>query len=138
MLTIGSVHGGNRSNIIADEVRMLGTLRTFNEQVRETVRTAMRQTLAGCTSAHGAQFELNWEGVSYPVTFNDPALVEKSVASLKRAAEVKQVAGYWGRKTSRFIRRPFPASSGSWAAEMRKPASSRASTRRISTSTNPR
>ena len=51
VLTFGSIHGGNRDNIIPDEVTMLGTVRTLNEKTREEVRTMMRQMLAGCTSA---------------------------------------------------------------------------------------
>ena len=39
VITIGSIHGGNRQNIIAEDVRMEGTVRTHNEQVRERVRS---------------------------------------------------------------------------------------------------
>jgi amidohydrolase len=58
VLSIGSIQGGNRHNIIPEEVTMRGTLRTFNENIRESVRTMMRQTLAGCTSAQGATYTL--------------------------------------------------------------------------------
>lgn len=84
VLSIGSIHGGNRHNIITGEVKMEGTLRTFNEGVRENVRTMMRQTLSGCTSIHGAAFEISFREPSYPVLVNPPALVEESLPLMRR------------------------------------------------------
>jgi amidohydrolase len=51
VLSIGSIHGGNRFNIIPDEVKMMGTIRTFSEPIREEVRTMMKQTLADARPA---------------------------------------------------------------------------------------
>lgn len=84
VLTIGSIHGGNRHNIIADEVKMEGTLRTVNEDVREKVRTMMRQTLEHCTAMQGATYELRFQEPGNPVTYNDPKLTEESLAALRR------------------------------------------------------
>jgi amidohydrolase len=84
VLTFGSIHGGNRDNIIPDAVTMLGTVRTLNERTREEVRTMMRQMLTGCTSASGAQFELKWGPTEYPVTNNDPDLTRANLAGLQR------------------------------------------------------
>jgi len=84
VLTIGSIHGGNRSNIITGEVKMEGTLRTFSESVRESVRTMMKQTLAGCTAGADASFTLAFDGAQYPVTFNDPKLTEESLPQMRR------------------------------------------------------
>jgi amidohydrolase len=84
VLTFGSIHGGNRDNIIPDAVTMLGTVRTLNEQTREQVRTMMRQTLTGCTAASGAQFELKWGPTEYPVTNNDSELTRGNLAGLQR------------------------------------------------------
>ena len=84
VLTIGSMHGGNRSNIIAEEVILQGTVRTMSENVRESVRTMVRHTLEGCTAMNQASFELQWDEPSYPVTFNDPKLTSASLASLRQ------------------------------------------------------
>ena len=84
VLSIGSIHGGNRNNIITGEVKMEGTIRTFSESVRESTRTMMRQTLAGCTSMHGASYSLEFGGMSYPVTVNDPALTAESIPAMER------------------------------------------------------
>lgn len=98
VLTIGSIHGGNRHNIITGEVKMEGTLRTFSEDVREKVRTMMKQTLQGCTAEQGASFTMNFREPGNPVTFNNPALVEESLPLMKKieganVAVVKPVTG---------------------------------------------
>ncbi len=84
VLTVASVHGGNRSNIIADEVRLEGTLRTHSESVRERAITLVREIVAGVAAAHGAQAEVRWSARSVPPTVNDPALVQASLPSLRR------------------------------------------------------
>jgi amidohydrolase len=43
----------------------------------------MKQTLAGVTSAYGATFEIQW-GENNPVTYNDPALVEATLPTMRR------------------------------------------------------
>src|SRR5206468_499335 len=84
VLTIGSIHGGNRHNIIPGEVKLQGTLRTFSESVRENARTMMKQTLGGCTSTYGASYAIDFAGPSYPLTFNDPALTAESLPEMER------------------------------------------------------
>ena len=83
VITIGSFQGGNRFNIIADEVKIEGTMRTLNEDVRTAAMAMMNQTLKGITSAYGANYELTW-GRNNPVTYNDPKLVAATVPTLKR------------------------------------------------------
>src|SRR5882724_2679760 len=84
VLTIGSIHGGNRANIIPGEVILQGTLRTFSESVRESARTMMKQTLAGCTATYGATYSIDFIGPNYPLTFNDPALTAESIPEMER------------------------------------------------------
>lgn len=84
VLSIGSIHGGNRSNIITGEVTMEGTIRTFSENTRESVRGMMRRTLAGCTGAGDATFTLDFDGTAYPVTVNDPGLTAESLPQMRR------------------------------------------------------
>ena len=84
VLSLGSIHGGNRHNIITGEVKLEGTLRTFSEAVRESARTMMKQTLAGCTSAYGASYSLDYVQPNYPVTVNDPALTAESIPEMER------------------------------------------------------
>lgn len=90
VITIGSFHGGNRFNIIADEVRLEGTMRTLNEDVRKSAQDMMKQTLGGITSAYGATFEIQW-GENNPVTYNDPALVAATLPTMQRILGVDKV-----------------------------------------------
>ncbi len=91
VLTLGSIHGGNRSNIIADEVRMEGTLRTHNEAVRERVIALVREIVTGVAAAHGAKAEIQWSPRSIPPTVNDTALVEATLPAMRRAAGPENV-----------------------------------------------
>ncbi len=83
VLSIGIIQGGNRFNIIADEVKLEGTIRTLNEVVRSDVQSKMQETVAGITSAYGAEFEMEFvEGAA--VTYNSPALVEETLPTMRR------------------------------------------------------
>ncbi len=83
VITIGSINGGNRFNIIADEVKLEGTMRTLNEEVRTNAIAMMKQTLAGVTAAYGGSYEIEF-GQNNPVTYNDPALVEATLPVMRR------------------------------------------------------
>jgi amidohydrolase len=93
ILTIGTIHGGNRPNIIAGEVKLNGTVRTLNEQVRNRIEQLMRETLAGVTAAYGATFDLRYERLTR-VVFNDPKLVEESLPTLRRALDADHVVEF--------------------------------------------
>lgn len=90
VLTIGSIHGGNRFNIIAEEVAMEGTVRTLDEDVRGKVRGLMKEVLDGVAKAHGATVALNYEAL-YSVTSNDVELTERMVPTLRRVTGAKNV-----------------------------------------------
>ncbi len=111
VLTIGSIHGGNRQNIIADEVRMEGTVRTHSEQVRERVRTLMREILSGVAVSHGAAAELTWSTKSNPPTVNDKAEVEAALPALRRsvgAANVIQTPPVMGAEDYTYFLKAIP------------------------------
>lgn len=83
VITIGTIKGGDRNNIIADEVKMEGTMRTLNETVRTRSQELMRQTLASVTSAYDAKFDLSFDD-SNPVTYNEPRLVDETLPTIRR------------------------------------------------------
>ncbi|HEV8482817.1 MAG TPA: amidohydrolase [Blastocatellia bacterium] len=83
VITIGTIKGGDRNNIIADEVKMEGTMRALNEDVRKRAQDLMRDTLRGVTTSYGATFELLFDGGN-PATYNEPALVEETLPLLRR------------------------------------------------------
>lgn len=83
VISIGLIQGGRRNNIIADEVKMEGTMRTLNEDVRQRAQTLMKETLQNITAAYGATFDLKFEE-NAAVTFNEPRLVEETLPTIRR------------------------------------------------------
>jgi amidohydrolase len=72
VVTIGAINGGNRFNIIPDQVEMLGTVRTFSDNDEELIFNHIRQIAEKTAEASGATalVELPYS-VHYPVTFNN-------------------------------------------------------------------
>ena len=83
-LAIGTIQGGKATNIMADEVKLTGTLRTMDPGLRDSAKQNMRAILTGITSAHGASCELTFT-FSCPMLLNDRDLTESSVPSLRKA-----------------------------------------------------
>lgn len=90
VISVGQIQGGTRYNIIAGEVKMEGTMRALNEEVRRRAQDLMRETLASITAAYNATFELIFdEGAA--VTFNEPQLVEETLPVMRRVVGDKNV-----------------------------------------------
>ncbi|HEV3468856.1 MAG TPA: amidohydrolase [Pyrinomonadaceae bacterium] len=88
VISVGQIHGGNRFNIIAPEVRMEGTMRTLSEAVRARAQALMRETVRNVTAAYGATSEVEFEE-NAAVTYNDPALVEQMLPTIRRVVGEK-------------------------------------------------
>jgi amidohydrolase len=86
VVSFGSVHGGIRYNIIPDEVELVGTIRTFDEGMREKIHADLANVATHVAAAHGASADARVpDGEGNPVTVNDPALTERMRASLEAA-----------------------------------------------------
>jgi amidohydrolase len=83
VVTIGSIHGGVRSNIIPESLYMLGTIRTLDEDMKATVLRRLEEIVYNTAKANNAKAEITYQ-VSYPITYNDPGLYENMLPSLKR------------------------------------------------------
>jgi amidohydrolase len=91
VVSVTRITGGSADNVIPDYVDLGGTVRTFDEGVRERTRQAMARTLQGVTAAHGGTFEFEYVRAYDPV-INDPklaALVRETAA--ERTIEVDPV-----------------------------------------------
>ncbi|MDQ6756675.1 MAG: amidohydrolase [Bacteroidota bacterium] len=92
IVTIGSIHGGNRSNIIPEQVEMLGTLRALSNEDEKMLIERVKQIVTKTAEANGATAEVKIPYSShYPVTFNDVALTEKMIPSLRKTAGTENV-----------------------------------------------
>ncbi|QSX74329.1 amidohydrolase [Lysobacter arenosi] len=90
VLTAGQFNAGVRFNIIPDEAKVVGTLRTFDAKVREDVITRFRRTAEDFAHASGATAKLEVAS-NAPATINDAALTTRVRPSLQRAVGADNV-----------------------------------------------
>ena len=90
VLTVGSIHGGTKHNVIPDEVKMQLTVRTYKSEVRERVLADIDRIAKGCAAAAGMPAELA-PIVSVPkdpstiAAYNNPELTKRLVAIWKKS-----------------------------------------------------
>lgn len=83
VISVGMIQGGQRQNIIADEVTFAGTVRTYDNKFRDGVIEKMHRTLKGITEAHGATYEMDYRK-GYPSVINNAALAKATLPAFKR------------------------------------------------------
>ena len=84
IVTVGSIHGGVRSNIIPETVELVGTIRALDENMRAKIHQRVREIADGVATSMGATVDVQIPmSTSYPVTINDPVLTSASVEVLK-------------------------------------------------------
>ncbi len=92
VVTFGAIKGGVRYNIIPDQVEMIGTIRTFDEDMRQDVFSELKHISEHVAAAHGATAVAQIPDTKgNPVTVNDPALSAKMRPSLVRAVGADNV-----------------------------------------------
>lgn len=97
VVTVGQVEAGIRANIIPDRARLVGTIRTFDEAMREEIHRQVRQIAENVAAAAGARAVVTIEK-GYPVTANSPDLTARMLPTLERVApgrtaELRKVTG---------------------------------------------
>ena len=83
VVTVGIIRGGERFNIIPEEVHLEGTVRTYDPEVQDMVEKRMNEILKGITLAYGGSFELNYDRGT-PATINNPELCKQMIPTLER------------------------------------------------------
>jgi hippurate hydrolase len=94
VLTVGTIHGGTKNNIIPDEVTMGLTLRAYSPAVRDAIIADVRRTAEGLAKAYGVpadRMPTVTLGESTPATINDSALAERVRASASAALDKDRV-----------------------------------------------
>ncbi|MDP4910547.1 MAG: amidohydrolase [Pseudomonadales bacterium] len=91
IITVGKIQGGVRSNIIPDEVEMLGTIRTFDNHVRQDIQVRMARTASLIAESAGATAAMEITS-AIPVTVNHPALTALMVPTLERLVGKDQLS----------------------------------------------
>ena len=110
VVTIGMIRGGVRENIIPDSVEMRGTIRAFDEDMRDEIHERVT-TLAEAVSRGSRAGCAVCITKNYPVTVNDPALTEAMVPTLARVAgegRLELVPKVTGAEDFSFFQRVIP------------------------------
>jgi amidohydrolase len=97
IVTVGTFHGGVRNNIIPDSVEMTGTIRAFDEQMRDDIHRRIKTTSELIAQSAGAAANVIIRK-GYPVTHNHERLTEFMTPTLKRVAGADNVLQ--GQKTT--------------------------------------
>jgi amidohydrolase len=84
VLTIGEIHGGNRFNIIADQVVLRGTMRTLEDSVRTDLKARLARTVKAVAEAHGTTASLRFTDDGNGPTVNDTAITREALPALER------------------------------------------------------
>jgi hippurate hydrolase len=89
-VTVGSIHGGTKHNIISDEVKMQLTVRTYKQEVRDRVLAAIDRIAKGIATTAGIPEDrmpiVQVEKDQYtPATYNNPELTKRVSAAMKSA-----------------------------------------------------
>jgi len=92
VVTIGTIHGGQRHNIIPAEVTLSGTIRTFQAEMSKLAEARLRAILKGVTEAAGATGEVLRYERGAPATINQPELTRSTVPSLERVVGKQHVS----------------------------------------------
>lgn len=88
VLTIATINMGFRQNIIPEDLKMEGTMRTFSKARREDLIARMQKSVTAIGDRYGAKAEVVFTQ-PYPVTYNDPALSKWVKATLEKASPGK-------------------------------------------------
>ena len=96
VVTVGSIHGGTRPNIIPDEVKLQISLRAFSDDVRRNILASIERTARGVALAAGvpedrAPIVTVNQAESVPVTYNDPVLAARLKDRLRAALGARNV-----------------------------------------------
>ena len=87
VVTVGSIHGGIKSNIIPDTVTLIGTIRALDPHMLVAARQKLHALVEATAQASGATATVEIDPLlHYDVTYNDPALVQRMLPTLRHVA----------------------------------------------------
>ena len=84
VLTIAAINGGNRFNILPDSMTLLGTLRTYDPEMRKQAMAKAEASVASTSARYGGSAKFIWTAPT-PAVINDPALTAAMTDTLRKA-----------------------------------------------------
>jgi len=110
VITVGRIQAGIRENIIPEEANFAGTIRTLDKDMQEKIHEKIKLMATKIAESAGATAEVSIVKKT-PITYNDPALTEKVIPSLKLAAgedHVREVHAVTGAEDFAFYQEKIP------------------------------
>lgn len=110
VISVGRINAGIRENIIPEQAIMAGTIRTLDEEMQKKIHEKIKLTATKIAESGGATAEVVIDNKT-PVTYNDPELTEKMVASLEKAAgkeNVMRINAVTGAEDFAFFQQKVP------------------------------
>ena len=107
---VGSIHGGNAFNIVADQVVLKGTVRVHDEKLRKSIPERIERIVSGVTAALRGTHNLDYQ-FCYPPVVNDPLITElvKSIgAQVVGDGQVLETSPIMGSDDMGFFLREVP------------------------------
>ena len=92
VITVGSIHGGSKHNIIGDDCRLQITVRSYTPEVREKLLAAIRRKASAAAASSGAPEPIVEVSEGTPAVFNDPELTARVAATIKTVLGDENVA----------------------------------------------
>ena len=93
VLSFGTIHGGTIYNIIPEEIRLTGTVRTFDPSLQALIQKRLREITEGTAKTFGASAELEYE-VGYPPLVNDPDSVDFVLKVARKTLGKKSIVAF--------------------------------------------
>jgi amidohydrolase len=109
IVTVGQFQSGVRHNIIPDTARLVGTIRTFDDEVQADIHARVKKIAEGVAAGAGATVDVRIDK-GPPVTANDPALTARMLPTLERVApgRVSESELITGAEDFTFFQREVP------------------------------
>ncbi len=110
VVTVGAIHGGIRQNIISEELNMIGTIRSLDAGMQQTIHRRINEIAVNIAESAGAKADVEIN-VMYPITYNDPKLTEQMIGSLETLAgkdNVKTAPAVTGAEDFSFYQQKVP------------------------------
>ena len=85
VISVGKISGGVRNNIIPEQCELIGTIRTLDTDMQKIIHEKIRTTATNIAEASGAVADVQIQ-VGYPVTYNDPELLQATIPVLYEVA----------------------------------------------------
>tara|TARA_B110000046_G_scaffold154546_1_gene164523 strand:+ start:7382 stop:8665 length:1284 start_codon:yes stop_codon:yes gene_type:complete len=90
VITVGLIKGGVRSNIIPEEVKMIGTIRTLDYGMQDRLNKIIKKRVPAIAAAFGGEASII-VNEGYPITYNDYDLTKQMLPSLEKSAGKENV-----------------------------------------------